>query len=321
MELIPETTEPGIGQLVFSPDGNWLAIASFGRRVRLVPLGGGKEKSAAVTSGSGARLAFSPDGATLAVADGVLTLFDVPSMKKRWSQKAFASMVEFRDDAARLLVGSGGFRLYDAQTGKNLPGTENTIPIMGTGLSDLAFSPDGALVHSAVMHCVQTHDASTFALVRESAPVHTQLRSMRRSPDGGLLVIGTNTRPARVDPWVGAVAEQRHVLLLRATDLGLVHRLPVGVDPPLVWDTPGHYHAEGDGFVLVRWMGSTRRVAAVYRYAAPDNRCYLHVWNVDSGASLRAEPLPFSTVRGFAISPDGAQAAFSCDRGVVLMPL
>ncbi|MBX7192024.1 MAG: WD40 repeat domain-containing protein [Sandaracinaceae bacterium] len=321
MELIADTTDPSIGQLAFSPDGQWLAMASFAKRVRLVPLGGGKEKSAAVSSGSGARLAFSPDGSALAVADGALTLFDVPTMKKRWSEKAFASLVEFRDDGARLLVGSGGFRLYDTRTGQNLPGTEHTSPVLGTALCDLAFSTDGALVHSAVMHKIETHDTTTFAQVRESEIVRTELRSMRRSPDGALLVVGTNTRPAREDPWVGAVPEQRHVLVLRAADLSLVHRLPVGVEPPLVWETPGHYHATGDGFVLVRWVPGSRRVAAVYRYAAPDNRCYLHVWDVDSGASLRAETLPFTTVRGFAISPDGRRAAFSGSRGVVLLPL
>ncbi len=319
MELIPDTTEPNIGQLAFSPDGQWLAMASFNRRVRLVPLGGGKEKSAAVSSGSGARLVFSPDGSSLAVADGVVTVFEVPTLKKRWSEKAFAGMVEFRDDGERLLVGSGGFQIRDARTGQNILGTEHTIPVLGTALSDFAFSPDGARVHSAVMHKVQTHDATTFALVRESELVRTELRSMRRSADGEMLVIGTNTRPARQDPWVGAVPEQRHVLVLRASDLGLVHRLPVGVEPPLVWES--HYHATGDGFVLVRWVGRSRTIAAVYRYAAPDNRCYLHVWDADSGASMRAETLPFTTVRGFAISPDGRRAAFSCDRGVVLVPL
>lgn len=319
MDILPDTTDPTIGQLAFSPDGQWLAMASFQRRVRLVPLAGGKEKSAAVSTGSGARLAFSPDGSTLAVADGALTLFDVPTLKKRWSEKAFASMVEFRDDGERLLVGSGGFRLYEARTGRNILGTEHTIPILGTALCDFAFSTDGTRVHSAVMHRIETHDATTFAQVRESEIVRTELRSMRRSPDGELLVIGTNTRPAREDPWIGPVPEQRHVLVLRAADLGLVHRLPVGVEPPVVWES--HHHATGDGFVLVRWIPGSRRVAAVYRYAAPDNRSYLHVWDADTGASLRAEALPFTTVRGFAISPDGARAAFSCDRGVVLLPL
>lgn len=319
MERLPDTSDPVIGQIAFSPDGRWLAAASSNRRVRLVPLGGGKERSAAVSSGSGARLAFSPDGSALAVADGALTLFDVPSMKKRWSEKLFTGMVEFSDDGARLLVGGGGFRIHDARTGQNLPGTVNTTPILGTGLCDFTFSPDGALVHSAVMHKVQTHDARTFELVRESELVRTELRSMRRSPDGELLVVGTNTRPARQDPWIGAVPEQRHVLVLRAADLSSVHRLPVGIEPPLAWES--QHHATGDGFVLVRWIPGTRRVAAVYRYAAPDNRCFLHVWDVGTGASLRAETLPFTTVRGFAISPDGARAAFSGSEGVVVLPL
>jgi predicted NACHT family NTPase len=145
----------GIGLVrsaIFSPDNSLLAAANASATVSLHDLHDDQiralDDTSAATSGAGC-LAFSPDGATLAVGqvDGKITLWNAASGLKRSTldgHTSFVASMAFASDGATL-ASSGSdrvTRIWELPAGKERCAITSLMnPYMA-----LAFSPDGRLL-------------------------------------------------------------------------------------------------------------------------------------------------------------------------------
>jgi WD40 repeat protein len=149
--------------LVFSPDGKWLAATDAGG-ARVWDVASGREVLARKMAGRYRRLAFSPDGTRLyAVHEGESRAWDLatgreatplalPSLHDGSAQAWLPDRIRFSPDGRRALLFKGGgyraedlrlrlppqLRIHDIATGVEVLalGEDNTV-------ADAAFSPDG----------------------------------------------------------------------------------------------------------------------------------------------------------------------------------
>lgn len=146
-----------ISALAFAPDGKALA-AAFGGTLSLVDLTTGRNHTLYATTIKDAttattpvtiRLAFSPDGRTVATADsmGELRLWDTATFRPYVSTAADTAwgpgvpLAALADDGRLLAVAQhdGSIRLVNTRTGKDL----GALPSLGEPLSSLIASPRG----------------------------------------------------------------------------------------------------------------------------------------------------------------------------------
>ena len=118
-------------------------------------------------------VAFRPDGARLAggADDGMVRLWDVETgqlVRTFVFDTGFlneATGVAFRPDGKRLAAASesNGVRVWDAESGRCIVSIDRQETF---GLTDLAYSPDGARLVASIMGKVQVWDADTGRLLR-----------------------------------------------------------------------------------------------------------------------------------------------------------
>jgi WD40 repeat protein len=146
-------TFQGRGPVVFSPDGQLLAVSN-GKAYSIVlwDLTTGEERATLEKRCTyPGRLAFAPDGTTLASAnfDETITLWDLPSARRRASLNGHTDLVHctaFSPDGKLVASGSQDrtIKLWDVATGRELATLEgHTGPI-----NAVAFSPDGKVLAS-----------------------------------------------------------------------------------------------------------------------------------------------------------------------------
>jgi WD40 repeat protein len=140
--------------LAFAPDRPLLVSNSDDGTARLWDLFGGTVREAAVLPGGWGRVAFSPDGGSLAVAHGRWwRLWDVrgnsPRERAVLQGHSYGSIdLAFAADGKSLLTGSGGpvLRLWDLSTAK--PREAALLPEgkQGQSITSVSLAPDGRLV-------------------------------------------------------------------------------------------------------------------------------------------------------------------------------
>ena len=118
-------TDQGVWDVAFSPDGHWLASASWDGRVRLWNLDNPHEKIQPLKAHSGAAwaVAFSPDGRTLATGgnDATIKLWNLASLQQTATLRGHTGPVDglaFSRDGTLLASssGDGTARLWRAPT-------------------------------------------------------------------------------------------------------------------------------------------------------------------------------------------------------------
>jgi len=126
------------------------------------------------------------------------------------------------------VTGDGGVWLWNRVTGE----PARRIPDEPGRRSDAAFSPDGTrLATVGDDGTVRVRDVATGAVVGEFTSPDTELGTVAFSPDGTRLAVGTDIT---LDTLIAAgrvVNHEGEVLLLDATRMALLHRLPTGSLP------------------------------------------------------------------------------------------
>ncbi len=205
----------------FSPDGRLIAVGLKDRGIALwdartlLPSGAQLRR----TGGEVKALAFSPDGTTLAAADGrgTTTVWDVSSRSLRY-EPLFAGLdarVAFSPDGKTLATSGsgGGVTFWDVRTG------ERSGRIGGFGKSlDVAYSADGERVafaeEASGYSRAQVWDVAKHSRLAEvSGGDEGDALAVALSPDGRIVAFGGYGRAVRL-------ADVRTGKLLHALDAG-----------------------------------------------------------------------------------------------------
>ncbi len=326
-----------VDQVVFAPDGRSLATAGKDRTVNLWSLATRRQTSRATLKrdlNCVRSVAYSPDGKTLAVADGAnntsgtVTFWDLATRKLKAApleHERSVVTVAFSPDGMSLASGScdGTIRIWEVATGacrRELSGL--------SGVTELAFSPDGRLLASAGEgNIVTLWDVETGAEASRLTDLQWPVYSVDFSPDGALLVTGggpPDNRPgARGELKVWDVARQSLVQELEGhtgavvavrfspDGLGLATG---GLDESIrLWDVKS-----AQTRITIGGLSDCVQALAF----SPDGRTLAWSGRQDGLVSLRdtatgAEMVRFvghsASVRGIAFAPDGSGLATGGD--------
>lgn len=182
----------------FSPDGTQLAVVGGQGAVHLLDLSTGARHTAAQPDHDGTvrRMAFTPDGRTLAVVDieddgDQVRLLDATTGRTRRTIKQstqFLSAFAFSPDGRTLATVSGSrgsVKMWDARTGR----LQDSFSVGGE-VASLAFSPDARTLAVSGARGVQMWDLAT-GQNRLTLPARSP-EAVAFSPDGRTLAIGTD---------------------------------------------------------------------------------------------------------------------------------
>lgn len=139
-----------VGALAFSPDSGILAAGVEGGNAQLWDVATEKLQGVLTGHRTVARLAFSPDGQTLATVDvNVVLLWDVETKQLKTAptrKKAFINSVAFTPDSRTVATASLEeliVRLWDVQTGRLEATLVHAKEDWAKGIGNVAFAPDG----------------------------------------------------------------------------------------------------------------------------------------------------------------------------------
>ncbi|MDX2939748.1 WD40 repeat domain-containing protein [Streptomyces ipomoeae] len=269
-----------VSSVAFSPDGQMLASAGSGG-IHLWDAHTGEQHSLLTARRGLIRVAYSPDGGTVAAVGGSkkVRLWDVHTGQQRHQLALPGWMIRptglaFSPDGQRLASCSlAGIRLWDVRTG------EQRREITGhRGVYSVAFSPDGQRLASAGSGGICLWDARTGEQRRELTVQGGFAVSVAFSPDGQTLAGGT--------------AEGKE-LFLWSVRTGELRKQLTGRTGPVLAFGPGGILASG-GLEAI------------------------HLWQTDTGEKLATLAGHVTTLCSLAFSPDGSTLAVADGNEVAL---
>jgi len=192
-----ESASDEVAGVVYSPDGKWMATASYDFTARVWDAAGGQESLRLQHDAEVTEIVFSPDGRFLATAsaDGAARIWDANTGEElqRLEHDDQVLDVAFSPDGQQLASASADFtaRIWQSETGALLATLEHE-----DWVNRLAYSPDGAFLATASDH-VSLWDAHSGELLNILTHDDDVL-FVAFSPDGNRLVSGGWDSTARV---------------------------------------------------------------------------------------------------------------------------
>jgi WD40 repeat protein/serine/threonine protein kinase len=208
-ELGEKPSGRGVDSLAFDPAGQNVFCVNYHNRVAyLVDARTGAVRKSRQMSGGGPmglRVAWSPDGATVAVGygdeGGGVEILDPQTMEtvRRWphGHRRFLTSVAFSPDSRRLLTTSDDqiVRVWDVATGTRL----HDLVGHGNIVFCAAYSPDGKRIASGGRDDnVRIWDAETFELVARLGGHEDYIYSLAWRADSQQLVSGSGDHTVRI---------------------------------------------------------------------------------------------------------------------------
>jgi WD40 repeat protein len=348
------------GRVAFSPDGALLAVSSLngvelcdahtGKEIRVLPHGpdGMPTVRDVYFLTEGPALAFSPDGAELAVATSPPRLWEAATGRLLHTLSGHVGLVTgvaFSPDGRQVATSGndGTVRLWE------VPGGSELVVLRGhTGwVRSVAFHPDGWCVASGGL---QPGEVKLWDLTRHPEYLtlsHGSPQALAFDPDSGRLhLLGMEGWLDDRDPMSGATKGGAHIDLLDirpgkkwttpanlavfTADCRRVATVTNDQRTVKIWDvstsTEGRQAGGRELAVLgglthrtvhVAFSRDGRRVAAVDWPGRTGGERAVRVWDADSGAVLAEFPLTAYPGQYFhgavALSPDGSRVAFDED--------
>lgn len=174
----------GVNALVFSPDGQYVAMASDDGTARVFQAASGKPVSQLTEQGQVSSATFSPDGRYVATGsgDGTARVFEATSGREvsRLTEQGAINAVAFSPDGRFVATGSadGTARLFNAVGGKEVFRLS-----VGGVIPAVAFSPDGKYIMTGGAGSLGNVSGMTNTQNHETVIVH------EAKTDGGIISI------------------------------------------------------------------------------------------------------------------------------------
>ena len=184
-----------VPSVAFSPDGRMLAAGSNGGTVKLWDVA---TQTNVATLGTGRSVAFSPDGATIAVGGGGIKLWDVKTKKqiaKLSNPDDSGWSIAFSSDGTTIASGSDNtINLYDATKKKHI----DTLGELTGWTFSVAFAPDGLTLASGGTGegAINLWDVSTrrhIGTLSDTRVRISDISSVAFSPDGSTIASGSGS--------------------------------------------------------------------------------------------------------------------------------
>ena len=268
----------------FSPDDSLLATADSDGEVRFWEVATGRliwRKP----KGTGEKIAFSPDGKTLAIGGFYnrerVWLWDLQNdeLIREWKVNARAltfSAVAF-SPIANHMVAPGEFGIFDPQTGQQLIKLDGEVGVYGC----VAYSHDGKLIASGNGDgYVQLWDAATGKQIVRRWGHEGGIRCVDFSPDG-TLAASVSRKDASIRIWGTTTGKQ-------------LAKIPLTWRGPDVW-----WSEEGSNVLFAPYGGEV----ITWTYDS-----LVHYWQLGS-LDQRTEPLGETSLVSATFSCDGTRAA------------
>lgn len=298
----------GVQAVSFAPDGRRIATGCSGGMVRV--LEGGSEtnylKIAAAPIGG---VAFSPDGAWLAIGSntGTLITWDLKS-KSELPAESGVTAVAISRDGKNIVSGA-----FDSTVRIWRRRDENRPPLRRAGPSSVSFAPGGrrALAHYQSDASLRLWDTKSFT---EMANLGPGVNGVSYSVDGRWLAIGTNNKAVQVwdaDQGVLHADLPGHTGYVKSVSLSSDGRVVVSAssDSTLrLWDAEakselailrGH---ENDAVKSVSFSPDGRLIASV-------SNQFVCLWDRATATLVAKNPLSDGWAQAVRFSPDGRQFA------------
>jgi WD40 repeat protein len=189
-----EVRYPGVGRvfsLVFAPDGKTLLAGAWDGSIRLWDVATGKEiRQFPGHKGWVWSVAFSPDGKAFASGgkDKIIRIWEPATGKELRRLEGHQSMIgrlTYSPDGKLLASLGENLRLWDTATGREVRRLDSRP---GTGISSLAFSPDGKSLAFGGVNTTALFDLAAGKKIRQfKTPPRSWYNNLAFSPDGKTL--------------------------------------------------------------------------------------------------------------------------------------